>query len=284
LDKDLVEGLKAAKSKRAYFVLVLKGSNDGALILSKTKVPPADIAAAKKQSGGSAVLKGFCQYEDGKYIFETAKEAPATAAQAVKVIMKRDAGMAVHAEFRVNADPELLADEGESTAATPPQAPPAPPDGALVAQRLHAMTADIKAALTGPNKARVKSLFVAVEGHIGNKDFVEAGKGLDELESLVKQGMHAGSPPQPAPPDGASLAQRLHAMTEDIKAALAGPNRPHVQSLFIRVQAHMSNKNFVEAGKGLDELESLVRQGTPADTPPPPAPQGLSFFVFAQHG
>src|ERR1700694_4720436 len=92
LDMDLAAGLKAAKSKRAYFALVLKGSNDGALIVSKTKVPPADIAAAKKQSGGSSVLKGFCQYEEGTYVFETAKQAPATAAQAVKLIAKRDAG------------------------------------------------------------------------------------------------------------------------------------------------------------------------------------------------
>ncbi|HEV2969685.1 MAG TPA: hypothetical protein VGY55_06825 [Pirellulales bacterium] len=264
LDKDLVDGLKAAKSKRAYFALVLKGASDGALILSKTKVPPASIAAAKKQSGGSAVIKGFCQYEDGKYIFETAKEAPATAAQAVKVIVKRDAGMAVHAEFRVNADPELLADEGGSTTATPPQAPPAPPDGDLVAQRLHAMTADIKAALAGPNKARVQALFVAINDAIKNKDFVQAGKGLDELEPLVKQGTPPGTPPQ----DGADVVKRLNAMTADIKAALAGPNKARVQELFVAVGGHIKNKDFVQASKGLDELQSLLsKTGTAATGP-----------------
>ena len=124
LDKDLVDGLKAAKSKRAYFALILKGSSDGALLVSKTKVPPAAIAEAKKKSGGSAVVKGFCQYEEGTYVFETAKQAPATASQAVKVIAKRDAGLAVKAEFRVSTDPALLADEGESAAAAPPKAPP----------------------------------------------------------------------------------------------------------------------------------------------------------------
>jgi hypothetical protein len=116
LDKDLVDGLKAAKTKRAYFALVLKGSNDGALIVSKTKVPPTGIADAKKKSGGSAVVQGFCSHEDGKYIFETAKEAPATAAQAVKIIVKRDAEMTISAEFRISTDPELLAAEGDAPA------------------------------------------------------------------------------------------------------------------------------------------------------------------------
>ncbi len=98
LDEELVGGLKAAKSKRAYFALVLKGSNDGALIVSKTKVAPTAITEAKKESGGSTIVKGFCKYEDGKYVFETAKDAPATAAQAVKIIAKRDAGLTVNAD------------------------------------------------------------------------------------------------------------------------------------------------------------------------------------------
>ena len=133
LDQDLVNGLKAAKSKRCYFALVLKGSTDGALIVSKVKVPPTAIAEAKKSSGGSAVVKGHCSYEDGKYIFETGKPAATTAAQAVKIIAKRDAGLAIHPEFRVGTDPELAEDsddgptpttEGQTKGSTtPPRAP-----------------------------------------------------------------------------------------------------------------------------------------------------------------
>ena len=118
LDEELVGGLKAAKSKRAYFALVLKGSNDGALIVSKTKVAPTAITEAKKESGGSTIVKGFCKYEDGKYVFETANDAPATAAQAVKFIAKRDAGLTVNAEFRVSNDPELLAGESNAPGTT----------------------------------------------------------------------------------------------------------------------------------------------------------------------
>lgn len=123
MNEELVTGLKAAKSKRAYFALVLKGGKDGALIVSKTKVPPAAIADAKKESGGSAVVKGFCRFEDGVYLFETIKAVGPNVAQAVKLIAKRDAGITLRAEFRVKADPELLADEEE--ASSTPQVTPA---------------------------------------------------------------------------------------------------------------------------------------------------------------
>jgi hypothetical protein len=132
LDKELVEGLKTAKTKRCYFVLVLKGGTDGALLVLKTKIAAPAIAEAKKSSGGSAVVQGFVSYADGAYVFETAKDAPATAAQAVKTIAKRDAGLAIHASFRQSTDAELEGVEGEhdeqagsgATAQTAPQTTP----------------------------------------------------------------------------------------------------------------------------------------------------------------
>lgn len=257
LDKNLVDGLKAAKSKRAYFALVLKGSNDGALIISKTKVPPADIAAAKKQSGGAAVLKGFCQNEEGRYFFETAKEAPATAAQAVKIIAKRDAGMAIIAEFRVSTDPELLADDGDATVTTASTVQPKQDDGAAVIKRFHDLSADITAALGGPNKDRVKTLFAAIREQLQKKDFAAATKNIDELDSLVKPAPAAAA--TPAPQDGAAVGDRLKAMTPEIKTALAGPNQARVKALFVAVSGQIKNKDFVPASKALDELESLLK-------------------------
>lgn len=81
LEEELTTGLKAAKGKRMYFAVVLKGGADGALILSKQKIPPGSIADAKKKSGGSAVIKGDCFGEDGKHVFEVAKGPPPTPAR-----------------------------------------------------------------------------------------------------------------------------------------------------------------------------------------------------------
>jgi hypothetical protein len=115
LDKGLIDGLKIAKTKRCFFVLVLKGATDGMLLVSKTKIPAPAIAEAKKASGGGAIVQGFVSFADGAYLFETAKEAPATAAQAVKTIANRDAGMPIHATFRLGEETEHEAAHGEET-------------------------------------------------------------------------------------------------------------------------------------------------------------------------
>jgi hypothetical protein len=115
LDKGLVDGLKAAKTKRCYFVLVLKGATDGVLLVSKIRIPPAAISDAKKASGGGGIVQGFVSFADGAYLFETGKEAPATAAQAVKAIAARDAGMAIHANFRLGEETEHEEAHSEET-------------------------------------------------------------------------------------------------------------------------------------------------------------------------
>src|SRR5258706_16222071 len=60
LDAELAAGLKQAKGKRMYFAVVVKGGTDGALIVSKQKIPPTAIAEAKKKCGGSALIKSPC--------------------------------------------------------------------------------------------------------------------------------------------------------------------------------------------------------------------------------
>ena len=50
-DLDLATALKMAKGKKMYFAFLLKGS-EGTLIVSKKKVPPKQIAEAKKELGG----------------------------------------------------------------------------------------------------------------------------------------------------------------------------------------------------------------------------------------
>ncbi len=282
LNEDLINGLKAAKSKRAYFALILKGATDGALIVSKTKVPPAQIAEAKKESGGSAVIKGFCTYEDGTYVFETAKQAPATAAQAVKLIAKRDAGLALKAEFRVSTDPELLTEEGGSESAVPPKAPPAPSphDGADVAKRLADMTPAIKAALAGPNRAQVQALFVAAGGHIKAKEFPEANKSLDELEQLLKQ--PGDGPPPEHHETGAEVVKRLNAMSADIKTALVGPNKARVQALFVAASGQIKNHEYDAAVKSLDELQPLLSQKAGQGGPAPGSKLSLVALAKAR--
>jgi hypothetical protein len=148
---------------------------------------------------------------------------------------------------------------------SPPQAPPTAPDAkTAVMKRLGGLTGSIKAALAGPNAARVQTLFGAINGLVKNNDFVQADKVLDELEPLLG----APSPPPPPPDAKTAVMKRLGGLTGPIKAALAGPNAARVQTLFGAINGLIKNNDFVQAGKVLDELEPLV--GAPTAPPPPP--------------
>ena len=99
----------------------MKGGTDGALVVSKTKIPPVLITAAKKKSGGSALMQGMCFYEDGKYVFEIAKVPAPTMGPAIKTIVKRDAEMTINVVCRMGTDPELakIGADGAGTATKP---------------------------------------------------------------------------------------------------------------------------------------------------------------------
>ena len=90
-----------------------EGGRRRRLVVAKNKISPAQIGAAKKKSGGSALLQGFCSYADGKFIFELAKEPPGTMGQAIRTIVKRDAEMTIGAVCRRGTDPELAAVGGD---------------------------------------------------------------------------------------------------------------------------------------------------------------------------
>lgn len=110
-DKVLYTGLKRAKTARMFFAVAAKGTSDGRLILSKVKVKPTDIAAAKSELGGARVFRGMCFGEDGKHIFELRKEPPATLDKLLKKIAKQQAGLMIRAICRVAQVGEDLGDD-----------------------------------------------------------------------------------------------------------------------------------------------------------------------------
>lgn len=256
LDKDLANGLTAAKSKRCFFVLVLKGGTDGALLVSKTKIAAPAIAEAKKKSGGSAVLSGFVSYADGAYLFETAKLPPATAAQAAKTIAKRDAEVSIHAVFRLSTDPELLASEGVSpeTAKTPPLDGRSPSEAAYQ-ERVKALLEDLKKAIASRTEAgnEAKIRFSESQLFARKKEFEQALTLLDAVEVQIKKALEEA----PAAPSG---MRRLNNLMPAIKAAISagGPNAARIQTLLAAATGLIKNDELIQAEKVLDELEPLL--------------------------
>ncbi len=281
IDQDLVAALKAARGgKPMRFAFVPKGTG-GKLLVAK-KVAPKEVAETKKEVGGAAVFQGRCVGENGTLVFEVAKEPPATLAAQLKRWIKEHAGLTWEVTVRVKGDAE---EEGtaDEPAAAPGAAPPAGREQVMA--RLQRLTPGIKAALAGPNAARVQALSGAVSGLVKNNDFAQAAKVLDELEPLVAPRTTpppppgtAPPPPPPPPPDAAKAAvvKRLGGLTGAIKAALAGPNAARVQALSGAVSGLVKNNDFAQAAKVLDELEPLV---APKAAPAPSADGAAARFA-----
>src|SRR5262245_13636649 len=104
-DTELLTALKQAKSKKMFFAFIPKGGSDGHLIVSKVKIPPKQIAEAKKKHGGGAPVTGKCSGGDnGTMLFQVAKAAPPALAAAVKKVAKRDTGLSIDPEFQLAGD------------------------------------------------------------------------------------------------------------------------------------------------------------------------------------
>jgi peptidoglycan hydrolase-like protein with peptidoglycan-binding domain len=99
------------------------------LIVSRTKIPSKDIAAAKKEMGGMAVT-GKC-FGDGSnsLVFLVAKPPAATLGAAIKKVAQRDAGVIIAPDVQLASDADADEDEGAGAAATPAAAAAAAPAG-----------------------------------------------------------------------------------------------------------------------------------------------------------
>jgi hypothetical protein len=334
LDKSLADNLKRATHAPAdhpyFFALVVKGGTDGQLIVSKGRVPEKQIADAKKETGGSAIVKGVCFGEEGTLVFETPKLPAPAWTPLVKRLAKEGAGLALKAVFRQGRDPDQLPDESPAApeakggaaawqarldavtarvkaaaAAKHPRArdmalgisqagaffrggkpadadarlkeveallavaaPPAPPPSADPAAewraRLTAATPAIKAALAakGPAAADVAKLFAQANAL--------AKPGGDMAQALAKLGechdLARGATRPPAA--GSEVTKRLSALVGAIKAALKGPNAARVQALVAAVNVLIKNNDYAQAGKVLDELEPLLAGAVPPAAPP----------------
>jgi hypothetical protein len=293
VDEELLEGLKTAKTKPCRFALVEKGTTDGALIITKTQVPPVLISAAKKKCGGTTVIKGIVSFDDGHYIFETGKPPAATLAQQIKLLAKRDTGMAIQLECRLSTDPALLAEEGHepdghgsgsaSSTATSQSAAKAP----AVQPSASGGAAQKKpdAALEGRFRERLKALAAATPqaiklapaekpalDHLLHGAMLAETKGLFDQGLLVLDKLEAAIKAANSSATHEKFNARFKALTPGVKQALAAPSGDHdaLKRLVNAAQSAAQGNDFLAANRDLDEVERLLGKSG-GDRAPSPA-------------
>jgi hypothetical protein len=205
-DDDLSKGLSKAKTAKAdnpmFFLLVLKGS-EGVLVVDRKKITTAQIAAAKKRSGGTTLVKGVCYGEDGRLIFETPeKPAPAWSVAARKSA-KDHASQTISPVFRLGRDPDTLPDalDEEETEETTP-APTVKPEGKVAgAERYLKLKTAVTPALAKLKAANPKAAAVIqgvldkAQGFADNQDFAKATALVEQAVKAVTQAL-ATTPPK----------------------------------------------------------------------------------------
>jgi hypothetical protein len=161
---------------------------------------------------------------------------------------------------------ELSKADTPGRSATTATSPPPQGDHSVV-KRLNAMTRHIKAALAGPEQARVQSLLTAVNNLIKDRDFVPAGPMLDELESLVRAGGADGK--APTSKQAQEVRERLTALLPALKdAAAAGGARADQVRLLQSEVATLLRRNQVEqALEVVDRLAALTEATEAPETP-----------------
>lgn len=277
LDASLASGLKGARKatqeKPHFFAMVVKGPTAGLLIVSRKKIPPKQIADAKKDVGGTTVVKGVCYAgEDGHTQFETSKP-PVPAWEALARRLARDlAGLSIKPVFVQGRNDEAVAegsedpdvDSGKTAEVLPshPKAPDAPGIPDTLAARFAALAPALKAALAakGPEVARIQSLALAINGVIKSGNAAQGSQALDELGSLLAP--QASATPSPSA-DG--LAE-LVSLGPLIQKALAA--QPGKKDAILQVVARI--KADAQAGKtdAVAAALAALRKVVGADTSP----------------
>jgi hypothetical protein len=312
MDKVLHDALAAAKGKSHNFAMVAKGPTVVYLLLSKIPIKDDVVLKAKKEHGGTSLMRGKCQgNKEGELVFRVAKD-PTVEDKKLKEFITAATGLPTKPRFEVVTDKDVEGDEGSeseseqaggvtttegdtsTTTTTPPKAPPkgpAPPlaptgDAAAFANRLKALKADldiVRAAETSVT-AEVKTLSVELSGLAGKKQFAQAAEVLDRIEPLVKKGMaELSTKPETGELSPAqAFAGRLKTIRPGIDKAVLDKS-PWGQEVKLRaseMSVVVKGGDFAEAGRVLDQIEKLLKDG-PSVGQPGQAPAGKQDPKFS---
>ncbi len=285
----LQSALKQAKTKKMFFAFVAKGGGDGVLLVAASKIPPKDIAEAKKKSGGTTVTTGRCFGEEGELVFETAKEPPAALAGQIKKVAARDAGLTLKVVARGGGEAE---EEKEETA-TPPVAPPQPPTHAAEPELVKQVTATlahlapaIKAAVAAHPDHQKDVLGAAARAQAGAKNNQpgDVKAALMQLNNLLKELGGAAAPPpvqeSPARKEEEEEEGGRHeweevkkVLMEDVKKAIAAApaHKDRLLKLLAAATNHEKAGDYAAALDVADELFEALEEaaGGEAEEPLP---------------
>ena len=284
VDDDLAKGLQQAKKKPRNFVIIAKGANVLKLLVDKKPIRDGAVTKAKKECQGNVVIKGVVGGGDGpELVFQVAEE-PSLSEVKLRGFITDQTKLSVKPRFEVTKDLREVDEDGDEASVpeaptgkseVPPEAPPDPKAPSTttdvdLANRLKALKPDLDKVLAG--KVSVVQDLKSRTGEFAllfrNKDLDAAGRALDQVEQLVKQGLAELRSEKPDGDDAAKrFTARLKVLLPALKKAADSSLGEDAQLRARRAGELAREQDFVGANKLLDQVEVMLKV-TPSEPPP----------------
>ena len=101
LDKELVEGLNAAKKAPRNYALIVKGANPVKLLVQKKKFQDGELAKAKSEAKGNEIITGVLLASGTDFAFQVLGEEPTIKTTKIKELIVEQAEMSVKPRWEV---------------------------------------------------------------------------------------------------------------------------------------------------------------------------------------
>ena len=192
IDHHLVEALNQARTRPMNFVLLVKGLDEGTLIVSRQRIPPGVVEKMRHDLGDCHLFKGRCiGNAHHELTFETIKEPSGTLARTLRAIIIRDAGLThkveIHQVANLPDDEDHDEGDGKAAAETHLNEAAAQLDKEAIHQRLAALAGSYQQRTSGdgPDVQCLHTLFAAIKACVEKHDYPNASQGLDMMERLL---------------------------------------------------------------------------------------------------
>ncbi len=211
-DKELIEGLRQAKTKPRNFAIIVKGAKVLKLIVKKKPIKPAEVQEAKTEVKGTGYYQGVCQGEGGaEMVFSLVGEEPSVKATQFKELIAEQTGLTIKPRFAVVTELQEVNDDSPESGApqetpsssggppqvnelAPPPAPPPPPkdlsaEAKALMAALNKLATPIKDAVAS-NPARrndIVGLVAKFKKELGEEQLAVATESLKSLATLLKE-------------------------------------------------------------------------------------------------
>ena len=284
-DEELAEGIKRARKKACNFALICKGPQPVKLIVRKKAILEGELAKAKAEFKGNAVVSGICVGSGAELEFHVlGSEEPGVKVGRLKEFIAEQAEVTTKAVWKcVTSLPAIETDDETTGGAT--AAPTLSPEAKALLDKLKTFAPALHSAVAAnpAQRGEIVGLVEAVKQQAAGEEIDAAKLSLQMLGGMLQKlaALPSGASPakanETAPPADNALAQRWNdefaALEPRYLEALKKADdqlASQLKVLFAFATEQAEAGDHARALRGLERLAPLVQQALDSTGPSGP--------------